>query len=170
MEEPDQNKSVKMPTTSTNELWQRLTKVHHFNTTVQTGPGSKTGWTGTTTGTIELVQNEKNDQLDFIERGTLSTPEGKTLTTSNHWQWSRTAEGIHLYHRRREEPVLLAELTASAADGSFHSQSPHLCGADVYALRLEIKPDSLLLNWRITGPKKDECISTRYDSSDHSQV
>ena len=145
---------------SLTDLWDILTTISHFTSSVKNGPNSKTGWTGTTTGTVKprIAEN----LIVFIEHGTLTTTEGKSLATSNHWQWSRSPEGIQFYHRRRDAPVLLAELNEPASDGSFHSQSPHLCGADVYTLRLDINADSLHLKWRITGPKKDEVISTLY--------
>jgi|TARA_B110000037_G_scaffold221312_1_gene291816 hypothetical protein len=146
------------------DLWRILPTIRSFTSTVASGPNSKTGWTGETNGTVEVQKSADGDQIDFIEKGTLTTAEGKTIATTNHWQWNRAENSIQLSHRRRDKPVLLAELKEPATGQSFHSPSPHLCGEDVYALNLEIAGTTLRLNWRITGPKKDERLVSVYKS------
>ena len=143
-------------------LWQLLHRVRTFQSTVVCGPRSKTGWTGKTEGTVDVRVSGDGALIDFVENGTLHTDEGKSIQTTNHWQWTRTATGLSLAHCRRGEPVLLAELSQPNAEGTFISSSPHLCGADVYVLKLLPKTTAVELHWHIQGPKKDETLRILY--------
>jgi hypothetical protein len=156
----------KTPQPPLDQLWLRLSRVRAFHSSVANGPNSKTGWSGETHGTVDVTPGPSAQRLDFIESGELTTAEGKAISTHNHWQWTHTGDSIQLAHRRRDEPILLAELRSDAngEGATFHSASPHLCGADIYELTLTLHPANIELVWKIKGPKKDETLQTRYSA------
>lgn len=143
--------------------WRRLASIRSFVTEVFSGDGSQTGWSGHSRGSVEVRSVASPAQLDFLESGQHVTAQGKTLTTRNHWQWTRLEGILQLAHSRQGHPVHLAALHPQDPYGhTFASAAPHLCGPDRYTLRLHIDGTSVLLEWRITGPQKNEQLRTTY--------
>jgi hypothetical protein len=73
----------------------------------------------------------------------------------------------------RIEPATTGAWQVRFADGRpFHpldltsgsDEVTHLCGADTYRGHYEIQsPDCFTVTWRVTGPRKDDVIETRYE-------
>ncbi|MFP4540372.1 MAG: DUF6314 family protein [Opitutales bacterium] len=140
-------------------LWQRLRTVARFETMMTQGPASRTGWEGVLRGTVTV--EDSSDTLEFIEDGHLHPPGRQPVAMHNHLRWERLPAHLRLSHCRQGNPILLVELVPHGPH-LFTSREAHLCGADRYALELQIHPDALHLHWRITGPRKDEHLHTTY--------
>lgn len=113
------------------------------------------GVTGTFTGTAVFTP-EAAGRLRYRERG--------TLRFGAH---TGAAEQQHLYafpaphraevHFRDDRPFHVLDLRTGC------TRVVHHCGADVYAGRFCVTgPGSWQVEWRVTGPRKDQHIRTRY--------
>jgi len=146
-------------------LWSRLSEVRGFYFAAQNGPGSQTDWSGEAEGTVE-VEQPADDKLIFYEHGIYQTPHGKALQMRNVYQWELAADGVHLSHLRHEQPVFLFSLSPVDAAGlRWQTDEPHVCGADLYQATLQLEADTLLLDWTITGPRKNERVAYSYSGT-----
>lgn len=104
-------------------------------------------------------------QLLFTEKGSWKTAEGKEINFSNvfRWTYDRIAEVISLEHLRfgANNPVFLFHL-APSSQRSLDSIGSHLCGSDSYFGQILCDRNSLRLNWRVVGPRKNEELSCIY--------
>lgn len=145
------------------KTWQRLARLRSLRFTSTPGAHSHTGWSGQ--GRAEVrVEPIAGDCLRLIETGRFQ-PDGHTraLAFSNVYLWQRVDDTLQLSHERfgAEQPVFLLSL-APAGPELMASQAPHLCGADQYAAELRLTDTGFALDWRITGPVKDECLAYQY--------
>lgn len=81
----------------------------------------------------------------------------------NRTIWRRTGEGIELAHLRfgDDRPVMLGTLI-EIEPGRWRFGEPHRCGDDIYDTAVRVHADGATLRWRITGPKKNQRVVTRY--------
>ena len=140
-------------------LWRQLPQIGAFAFTASNAEGSATDWCGSGEGGV-VVTDHQGGWL-FAEQGRYTTPHGRVLAMHNRFWWQRGEQGIRLSHLRYEQPVVLFELLPQA-DGCWLTAEPHLCGQDHYSAELTPTGDGFLLGWQITGPRKNERLSYRY--------
>ncbi|HHQ4568168.1 TPA: DUF6314 family protein [Aeromonas hydrophila] len=140
-------------------LWRQLPQIGAFAFTASNGEGSATDWCGSGEGEVTVTDHQGG--WLFAEQGRYTTPHGRVLAMHNRFWWQRGERGIRLSHLRYEQPVVLFELLPQA-DGRWLTAEPHLCGQDHYSAELAPTGDGFLLGWQITGPRKNERLSYRY--------
>lgn len=145
------------------ETWQRLVRLQALDFVSTPGDDSRTGWAGQ--GRADLrVDPVAPDCLRIIENGRFQ-PSGnaRALAFSNVYRWQWAGDELRLSHERFgvEQPVFLLSLVAAGPD-RMTSRAAHLCGADRYAAELRLDDAGFELDWRITGPVKDERLAYRY--------
>jgi hypothetical protein len=123
-----------------------------------------TGWDGVGQGSVQ-VERVDDQTILFRESGSWIPETGRQTTFTNVFRWTMDADGrsIRLEHLRLgpDRPVHLFDLMLTAA-GALQSAEPHVCREDRYAAQLEYDDGGIRLQWKITGPKKDETICYRY--------
>lgn len=111
----------------------------------------------------------------FLEQGRFQLegqPASVNFTNRYRWRVSPDGEALSLSHERRgrDAAVFLFDLIPDLQRGPDHyiSREAHLCIDDLYAATLTIvrdednQPCGFDLDWRITGPRKDEHLAYRY--------
>lgn len=149
------------------KTWQRLNRLNHLVFVSRPGPQSKTGWAGTGHADIQTETVSENC-LRLIENGTFQpTGASRALTFRNVYRWQLQDNALWLSHERfgAETPVFLVCLVADTAQ-RLTSEQAHLCGEDRYHLELGLTDDGMTLDWRITGPVKDEQLAYRYGTGE----
>lgn len=145
------------------KAWQRLTRLRELRFASTPGADSHTGWAGEGRADVR-VEPIGADCLRLIESGRFQ-PAGsaRPLAFSNVYRWQWAGDELRLSHERFgvEQPVFLLALVADGPD-HMTSQTAHLCGADRYAAKLRLTEAGFTLDWRITGPVKDERLHYRY--------
>merc|ERR1711879_659445 len=99
----------------------------------------------------------------FHEAGHFHPSKGQTIALFNCFEWCFESSAVRLSHRRRGSAVYLFHLMPEG-DGRWVSETPHYCGDDVYSGVLTMTDDGLMLDWRVTGPRKDEHFHYCYTS------
>ena len=112
------------------QLWQSLLTVDRYHFDSFPGPGSKTAWQGSGTGTVSIQIDDNT--IRFNESGQFYIANGSPLNSANVFIWERLAEGIALSHHRHDQPVYLFELIPTT-EYCWSSAEDHLCGDDVYS-------------------------------------
>ncbi|MGL5452895.1 MAG: DUF6314 family protein [Aeromonas sp.] len=140
-------------------LWERLSRVRTFIFSASNGEGSTTDWNGRGEGDVQV--SDHHGGWLFSEQGRYITPHGRTLTMSNRFWWQRSERGIRLAHLRYDTAVELFELLPQG-EGRWITTEPHRCGADHYRAELIETERGFLLDWQISGPRKNERLSYRY--------
>jgi len=143
-------------------VWNRLSKIASLS--FEASSSIPNGWNGSGIG-IVVVESPNNQTLLFRERGQWSSPDGRQLTFSNVYRWSRDTNNsrIRLEHLRfgPDQPVYLFELAGVDAQKMI-SVEPHVCSEDLYSAQLVVMDSQLNLDWTVTGPKKNETIKYAY--------
>lgn len=145
-------------------FWELLRKVRSLRYTSVCGVGSKTGWDGSATGSVEVDLDPEGQWIHFYERCDFRLSEtGAVFDLKNQYRWTRVESGqrIRLDHWRRGVPVHLLELEAKN-ERKLGEVEAHLCVADTYKLSIELREDGFNAVWKISGPKKDETLSYEY--------
>ncbi|MGL5948872.1 MAG: DUF6314 family protein [Aeromonas sp.] len=142
-------------------LWDCLPLIRSFTLIASQGHGSATDWCGQAEGEVRVSAPASSAGWHFAECGIYQTPHGQRLKMHNSYQWQRTEAGIELAHLRYGAPVVLFTLVARS---QYHwcSQAPHVCGQDHYQAELHLTAAGFDLTWRITGPRKNECLRYAY--------
>lgn len=145
-------------------LWDRLKQVKTVTFLATPQSKKETGWNGKGVGEV-IVTNEKKHVLVFHEKGIWKGKKSDEMAFSNVFRWTldQTAGVISLEHLRRgaDQPVFLFSL-APSGNASLTSVDSHLCGGDVYFGQIFFNRQTLRLNWRVIGPKKNEEIEYYY--------
>jgi hypothetical protein len=145
-------------------VWNRLATVRQLTFESRSSSVEASGWEGQGTGQVVVDLGEPATLL-FHETGTWRSAEGRQFRFSNAYRWTLddAHQRLRLEHLRfgRARPVLLFDL-AALNDGVLQSDAAHVCSDDCYTARLELDADTIHLDWKIVGPKKDEAISYRY--------
>lgn len=122
-------------------------------------------WEGESEGTVEVKQPGENI-ITFHETGNwLNVTQNKTpLSFKNSLKWELNYDlSINLSHMRYGESAIVNLVTLKPVSIThWTSASPHICGEDIYVADLEISNNSIILNWKINGPKKDTKIRSVY--------
>lgn len=144
-------------------LFNELLKVKTFEFKAQAGENSQTGWNGYGRGSIEL--QEDSDTIYFKEDGKLKLDCSKSeVKIANEYVWQKiNSKEISLSHARFGHSNLVKLFDLVQIDQThWQSKQAHVCVDDLYSAELEILDTHIELVWKITGPKKDECIKYRY--------
>lgn len=145
-------------------FWEKLNKVKHLSFNAKTKSKEELGWDGRGKGEVIITKDSPNT-LIFNEKGIWKNKQGTEVSFSNVFRWTldRNASVISLEHLRRgvDYPVFLFHLAPSGKQ-SLSSVDSHLCEGDIYFGQIHFDPNSLRLNWRVIGPKKNEEIDYYY--------
>ncbi|MGY3726746.1 MULTISPECIES: DUF6314 family protein [Cobetia] len=162
-----------------------LEQIRHLEFSSRSGPASRNAWSGHGSGEVRLEKEmpdgagrtgaEVSWDILFNEQGQFRLEgQASSITFRNRYRWRLSPDGtaLSLSHERRgrDAAVFLFDLIeAPAGDGDhFISREAHLCIDDLYSATLVIvrdaddKPCGFDLDWRITGPRKDEHLAYRY--------
>lgn len=104
-------------------VWTRLGSVE--NLTFNASSLASTGWNGAGVGAVEVSQPD-SDVLLYRESGTWTPTDGKQLSFTNVYRWTRLAETIRLEHLRfgTDNPVHLFDL-GTVGHSHMASIKPH---------------------------------------------
>ncbi|MDR5904191.1 DUF6314 family protein [Franzmannia qiaohouensis] len=142
---------------------QRLASIARVSFTSCSGERSQCAWSGSGQGSVRIARDP--DGLRFHEQGRFRLDRGDAeVAFRNVYRWALHDEHIGLYHERRGKAhaVWLFDLVTSAEEGVLVARDAHLCGDDRYSARLTLRDDGVDLDWRISGPRKDERLYYRY--------
>lgn len=146
------------------QYWEGLVHTQSLSFTARSQIKQKGGWNGQGSGVV-VAQKESESILIFQEKGFWIPDEGKKIAFTNIYRWTFDLKAcrLSLEHLRRgvHHPVFLFDLVPQV-DGSLKSIEPHQCKEDVYSGHLFCEPESLKLEWRIIGPKKNAHLIYSY--------
>ncbi len=131
--------------------WPLLESVRHFRVTIETdGRVSHVG-----TGRLVVETQAAESTLHWNEEGAWTSGPLTGIRFHNRTSWRREAgaQRLHLSHLRRgiEQPTFLATLIPGPA-GTWVSETPHRCGADLFIPSLEMQDARLTLTWEVRSP------------------
>lgn len=89
-----------------------------------------------------------------------------TVTFRNTYRFEWLSGRVRVYHERQgaDKAVWLVDLIPSKTDAeSLISESPHLCGSDIYNASIRLDTSSFKLDWEIKGPSKNEYVQYFYN-------
>lgn len=88
---------------------------------------------------------------------------GRSWPVTNAYRLEPDGDRVRVGHLRfgADRPVELVTLRPEAP-GRWRSVEPHVCGPDRYACRVRRWRGALAVRWRITGPGKDQTVTTIY--------
>lgn len=145
-------------------FWKKLKSVRALHFTAKTKSQDEHGWNGRGEGQV-ILQMKGDHQLSFHEKGVWKGKLGTETTFTNIFRWTLDmhAKVISLEHLRHGEghPVFLFHLTPTSKD-SLSSVDSHFCEDDTYFGQIYFDKNTLRLNWRVIGPKKNEEIDYYY--------
>ena len=103
--------------------------------------------------------------LDWEESGTWESKSGRPVSFQNRLRWTLdlAENSLGLSHLRQgiDHPAWLCEFVP-VTDGAMRAREPHRCGDDTYSAELLVEPTSLVVQWRVEGPRKDQRLVHRY--------
>jgi DNA-binding transcriptional ArsR family regulator len=145
-------------------FWDKLRQVTKLSFNAKSKSKIELGWAGKGTGDV-VVNKENNHVFIYTEKGVWVNKNGDQMNFTNVFRWTldRYAGVISLEHLRRgaDRPVFLFHLAPTNAH-SLSSVDSHLCEGDTYFGQIHFDENSLRLNWRVIGPKKNEEIDYYY--------
>ncbi len=134
------------------DIWRRLQGITriHFQATSEI----PNGWNNKGTGTVD-VRRSGDNELIFREHGQWQTTATQNIAFTNTYRWIQVPSGLRLEHLRRgiANPVFLVDLKA-IGNNRWESQTPHICGNDLYSAALQIHDHTIELKWTVRGPDK----------------
>ena len=110
----------------------------------------------------ELVFDPSGDgRYRAIEHGELQLADGNRINANRTWIWEQDGSVLSIFFD--ENPVRLYHRFAPIMeDGIWCGAALHHCSPDNYEGRYRFLPNVIEIDQKITGPKKDYSISTRY--------
>lgn len=146
-------------------FWDKLTAVKRLSFNARTKSKEQDlGWNGKGSGQVSVTKVD-GSTLTFTEKGTWRGKQGQEINFTNVFRWTldRNTQLISLEHLRRgpAHPVFLFHLSPSG-NRVLSSVDSHLCDGDIYFGQIHFDQQSLCLNWRVIGPKKNEEIESYY--------
>lgn len=146
-------------------LFASLINIQNFNFKAKANEKSSTNWNGSGQGNVitKLVGN----RIYFKEEGAFKLDNHLRETKIfNEYIWTQLSESkLRLSHSRfgYNNEIILFEL--EQINGfDWVSTKPHICGKDSYSAEILHTSKNIELNWKITGPKKDEFIKYVYST------
>ncbi|MFA6046302.1 MAG: DUF6314 family protein [Phycisphaerales bacterium] len=136
-------------------VWNRLPHVRRAEA-VATAPAAL-GGDSTYAATVRCETAE--DEIRWFETG-VTRRECCEFAATNAYRFTRDGNALHIAHLRVGDPVHLVTLADSPA--ALESTSPHVCGPDLYSLRLTLHTNGLLMVWRIESPLGVAAIHATY--------
>lgn len=144
--------------------WDRLRTIRTMSFEARSRSGADLGWNGTGRGIVR-VEEADPDTLLFHEKGVWSPEDRPSLTFNNLFQWhlDRSLPRIRLEHLRfgAGDPLGSIDLVQES-DGIWASLEPNAHRGDLYSARMELGQDAVILDWTVTGARKDERITYSY--------
>lgn len=145
-------------------VWNKLANVNHLTFAANSQGSKNSAWNGIGSGNVEVKQRNSKEIM-FYETGSWTSKEGREFSFFNSFRWSLDyfKNWIMLEHLRfgEQNPVLLFHLVPVDKE-TLESVRPHVCKEDTYLGRVTWSSHFIKLNWRVTGPKKNECIDYMY--------
>ena len=153
-------------------LWTLLNRLNRFSFKVNADNDSVTGWRGEGQGLIKLrvsTYDMKTDEpgsgaiIETIERGDYYVTADRKVSMHNQYLWQFEGDYIRLTHLRFgwDKPVFLFDIIENG-QGELVTRQSHQCAADNYDASFVLHADSLVMQWRIQGPKKCEVLDYIY--------
>lgn len=145
-------------------VWERLPGVTHLVFQAISGTKSQTQWQGI--GTADVCVEVSVRSRHFVEVGQfLPRGQKRSTATRNAYLWQRQDHALLLAHERRgrDAPVALVRLIPVGLT-VLKSERLHVCGSDHYGATLRLTHDGFVVDWTITGPRKDERLRSIYFS------
>ena len=144
-------------------IWQRLTTVRALHSECRSQ--LQTGWNGRGEGRVS-VESPAPTTLVFSEEGHWQNERGIRFPFRNIYRWTlHTSEPrrIALEHLRfgPQNPVFLLDLVPASAH-CLRAVTPHVCSEDRYDATLSLIDNTLLFEWTVKGPAKDEHLLYTY--------
>jgi hypothetical protein len=138
-------------------LWERLSRVRALSFV-----GRGAAWNGKGIGSV-IAETTSVGAITFSESGFWTPEMGRETRFHNVFRWSKVGDTLRLEHLRfgEENPVFLFNL-AAAGEREWRSVSPHLCSEDCYAAVMQVLDEQIILQWQVTGPRKQEAIDYIY--------
>ncbi|QUM79567.1 hypothetical protein HWV01_04205 [Moritella sp. 5] len=153
------------------QLWTLLNRLNRFSFKVNADNESVTGWQGEGQGLIkrrssgetEPSKPESGAIVETIERGDYYVSADRKVPMHNQYLWQFEGDYIRLTHLRFgwDKPVFLFDIIENG-QGELVTRQSHQCAADNYDASFALSPDSLVMQWRIQGPKKREVLDYIY--------
>ncbi len=153
------------------DLWNLLNRLNKFSFKVNTDNESVTGWQGEGQGLIkrrgslvnQTAEPEAGAIVETIERGDYHVSATRKVPMHNQYLWQFQGDHIRLTHLRFgwDKPVFLFDIIENE-QGQLVTRQSHQCAADNYDASFVLHPDSLAMQWRIQGPKKQEVLDYIY--------
>ena len=147
------------------DLWGQLKQIRHVSVSAQSARPN--GYHGHGIGIVDCYMASPNITI-FNESGKWHQPRynqlARVTSFRNIFKWVQIEnERIELSHLRYGEtnPVFLFSLIPCALN-QWVCEAPHYCNKDQYHGALAIDDQTIRLNWRITGPSKDETLNYCY--------
>jgi len=135
----------------------RITKLHtqSFNT--------DGNLTHSLSGVVRVEINS-GKEIIFDEQIRWENESSLLMNSKNVYKWTILPSGnIKLHHLRfgSNNPVFLVELVKSGED-CWESKEPHKCNNDLYNTKLYFEKNSIILQWKVTGPTENYSLETTY--------
>ncbi|NQY42128.1 MAG: hypothetical protein HRT87_02125 [Legionellales bacterium] len=114
---------------------------------------------GEINGAINL--SKQSNSFIFLEEGVWKGE--KNITTTNQYKWTFFEHCITLHCCKGKNHKHLSEFVLNQyCINKLISGTDYICNKDLYKPKVKFFNSSILLSWKITGPKKDYSIFTYY--------
>jgi len=152
------------------DLWFLLNRLNRFSFKVNTDNDSVAGWQGEGQGLIKRRASANNTDepssgalVETIERGDYYVSADRKVAMHNQYLWQFEGDYIRLTHLRFgwDKAVFLFDIIDNG-QGELVTRQSHQCAADNYDASFVLHADSLVMQWRIQGPKKREVLDYIY--------
>jgi len=145
-------------------VWQRLSKVRRL--LVEATDSAAGGADDPVLGVAAVTFTGRGPEvLDWEEAGTWESKSGPPVSFRNRLRWTLHLDenALGLSHLRQgiDHPAWLCEFVP-ITDVALRAREPHRCGDDTYSAQLLVEPSSLVVQWRVEGPRKNQSIIHRY--------
>lgn len=89
--------------------------------------------------------------------------EGNTIEASREWHWALQAND-YLIISYNENPLrLYHRLEIAMENGHWRGSADHFCAPDTYSGAYKFEKNKILIDQKITGPKKDYSVSSLFE-------
>ncbi len=153
------------------QFWGLLNRLNRFSFKVNADNESVMGWQGEGQGLIKRRSSgeaapskpESGAIVETIERGDYYVSADRKVPMHNQYLWQFEGDYIRLTHLRFgwDKPVFLFDIIEND-QGELVTRQSHQCAADNYDASFVLCADSLVMQWRIQGPKKREVLDYIY--------